>query len=185
MRKTLAVLAIPALLLPAMANAQLMLKGGLSFASASNSQYLPDVDTKTGFSAGLSFGLPLGEGLQLRPELLYVQKGGKLATNADFELNELNIPVLLQVNLLGAGIAPYLFGGPQAEYELTCTRADVDCVNTTTLRWGAVAGAGIRLGSSLSVEGRYNWTLTEIGDNIGSKPRAILLMVGFALGGGM
>lgn len=61
----------------------------------------------------------------------------------------------------------------------------MDCVNTTTLRWAAVAGAGILLGSSLSVEGRYNWTLMELGDDIGSKPRTILLLAGFTLGGEM
>lgn len=183
MRRTIPLAALAAaLLLPAVASAQLVLKGGLSFANASESPYLPDLKTKTGFAAGVSVGLPLG-GVQLRPELLYVQKGGKL-TNDDFELNELNIPVLLQLNLPGVGLAPYLFGGPQAEYELTCKRADVDCVNTTSLRWGAVAGAGLRLGSSLSIEGRYNWTLSELGDNIASKPRAILLLAGFTLGGG-
>jgi hypothetical protein len=45
-----------------------------------------------------------------------------------------------------------------------------------------MAGAGVHL-ASLTVEGRYGYTLSEISDNIKSKPRTILLLVGFSLGG--
>jgi hypothetical protein len=44
-----------------------------------------------------------------------------------------------------------------------------------------MAGAGVRLGGGLSVEARYGYTLSEISDNIKSKPRTILLLIG--LGG--
>lgn len=168
---------------PVAAHGQLTLKGGLSFASATSSDFLPDLETRTGAAGGISLGLGPARGLQLRPEALFVQKGGKLASDQSFTLNELNIPVLVQVTLPVPGISPFIYAGPQAEYELSCTVADTDCVDTGSLRWGAVGGAGVRLGSLLSLEGRYNWTLSELADDIESKPRSLLLFVGLSLGG--
>jgi hypothetical protein len=162
------------------ASAQIGFKAGLSFASTTESEFIPDVDTRTGFAAGISLGLPLGSSLRLQPELLYVEKGGKFANDQTLEINELNVPVLLRFNLPLPAIAPFVLAGPVAEYELTCKAADVDCVDTESLRWGFAAGAGVRLGG-YSIEGRYGWTLTEISDNIRSKPRTILLLIG--LGG--
>jgi hypothetical protein len=164
------------------ASAQIGFKAGLSFASTTESEFIPDVDTRTGFAAGISLGLPLGLSLRLQPELLYVEKGGKFANNDQtLEINELNVPVLLRFNLPLPAIAPFVLAGPVAEYDLTCNAADVDCVDTESLRWGFMAGAGVRLGGGLSVEARYGYTLSEISDNIKSKPRTILLLIG--LGG--
>jgi hypothetical protein len=163
------------------ASAQIGFKAGLSFASTTESEFIPDVDTRTGFAAGISLGLPLGSSLRLQPELLYVEKGGKFANDQTLEINELNVPVLLRFNMPLPAIAPFVLAGPVAEYELTCKAADVDCVDTESLRWGFMAGAGVRRGGGLSVEARYGYTLSEISDNIKSKPRAILLLIG--LGG--
>ena len=181
MRRILQVILLSCIIAPA-AGAQLSVKAGLSFASTTESDFIPDVGTRTGFAAGLSLGLPIGTSLSLRPELLYVQKGGKFANDETLEINELNIPVLLQFTLPMPVLAPYLLAGPVAEYELSCTAADIDCVDTESLRWGFMAGAGVHL-ASLTVEGRYGYTLSEISDNIKSKPRTILLLVGFSLGG--
>ena len=176
MRKLIVPVAL-SLVTASIAQAQLSVKAGLSFASTSESDFVPDVKTRTGFAAGLSLGLPMGQ-IQLRPELLYVQKGGKFANDQTLELNEINVPVLLQFNVPIPVIMPYAFGGPVAEYELSCTAANIDCVDTNSLRWGFTAGAGIRLGGALSVEGRYGYTLSEISDNIKSKPRTIMLLLG-------
>lgn len=165
------------------ASAQLTVKAGLSFASTTESEFIPDVDTRTGFAAGISLGLPLASIIELRPEALFVQKGGKFSTGGDLEINELNIPVLLQINLPLTAVSPFVFGGPQAEYELSCKVADVDCVDTNSLRWGFTAGAGVRLGGTFSVEGRYGWTLDEISDDTGAKPRTIAILAGLSFGG--
>lgn len=183
MKKILSILALGAMILvPARAEAQFAVKGGLSFASTSASDFLPDLDTKTGMAAGLSFGLPLNDVIELRPEVLYVQKGGKFATDDSFTLNELNIPLLLQVDLPISGFMPYVMAGPQAEIDLKCTAFDTDCVDNNSFRWGFNAGAGIRLAKAISIEGRYNWGLTEISDNINSKPRTLLILVGIHFG---
>jgi hypothetical protein len=162
-------------------DAQIVLKGGLSFASVSESEFVPDVKTRTGFAAGISIGLPFAPLIQFRPEALYVQKGGKYASDQTLEINELNFPLLLQLTLPLPGFQPYAFAGPVAEYELDCKAADVDCVDTKSLRWGATIGGGVRFGT-LSLEGRYGYTLSEISDDFQSKPRTILLLVGLNLG---
>ncbi|MEJ2203133.1 MAG: porin family protein [Gemmatimonadota bacterium] len=164
------------------ASAQLSVKGGLTFASTSESEFVPDPSTRTGFSAGVSIGIHLGEVIELRPEALYVQKGATLAGDDLFKLEELVVPLLLQVDIPINGFMPYAFAGPQGEFELSCTIVDVDCVDTKSLRWGAVGGVGIRLARFLSIEGRYNWTLQEISDDIRSKPNAISVMAGIHFG---
>lgn len=182
-RRIAAALLLAALaLVPGTTQAQFGVKAGLSFASASTSAYLPDLSVKTGWTAGLSVGLPLGSALEFRPELLYVQKGGKLPNGSTLELKELDLPGLLQINIPVTGFMPYVLVGPQAEFELSCTAFDIDCVDSKSFRWGAVAGAGIRLARVLSFEGRYNWTLSEIADDIQSKPRTLLILVGVHFG---
>jgi hypothetical protein len=179
-RTALLALGFAAVLAPSTLPAQFVIKGGLSFASATESDYLPEVNTRTGFAVGLSLGLPFGQIASLRPEVLYVQKGGTLANDGTFKLDELNVPLFLQLSVPIPVLSPFVLVGPQAEYELSCTRLDVDCVDTKTLRWGFAAGAGVYLGG-FSVEGRYDWTLTSLSDDIHSKPRTIMLLVG--LGG--
>lgn len=181
MRRFLTALCFVAVAWPTVGDAQIVLKGGLSFARATDSEYLPDLETRTGFAAGVSLGIPTGPAVGLRLEALFVQKGGHLATDDSFELNELDVPVLFQATVPIPVLAPFVLAGPQAEYELTCKKADVDCVNTTSLRWGFVVGAGVHLGG-LSVEGRYDWTFSDLADDIHSQPRTIMLLVGLPLG---
>jgi hypothetical protein len=166
------------------AHAQIGVKAGLSFASTTESDFLPDVGTRTGFAAGVSLGLPLSSALSLKPEALFVQKGGKYSTNQEIEINELNVPVLLTITLPIPGVSPFVQAGPVAEFELSCKAANLDCVESESLRWGFAAGAGIQLGGALTVEARYGFTLSEISDDIRSKPRTILLLLGLQLGGG-
>jgi hypothetical protein len=177
---TAALLAAAVALLPARADAQLTVKGGLSFASTTESDLVPDVDSRTGFAVGLGYGWKLGNIFEIRPEAFFVQKGGEFANVGTLELNELNIPILLQANLPIPVLAPYAYAGPQGEFELDCTVADTDCVDTESFRWGAVAGLGLRLGGTLSLEGRYNWTLDELTEDLGAKPRTILLLLGLS-----
>ncbi|HEX5633979.1 MAG TPA: porin family protein [Gemmatimonadales bacterium] len=164
------------------AGAQLAIKGGLSFASTTESEFVPDLDTRTGFAAGVSLGIPLASVLEIRPEALFVQKGGEFSSDESLELNELNIPALLQVNLPITGLMPFIYAGPQAEVQLSCTAFDEDCVDTNSFRWGAVLGGGIRFARAISAEIRYDWTLSELSDDIDTKPRTLLILLGIHFG---
>lgn len=166
---------------PLTVGAQITIKAGASFASTSESELVPDVSNKTGFAAGIGYGLRMGGGaLALHGELLYVQKGGDLGDAGDLKIDELDVPLLLQWNTQIDFLHPFLYAGPQAEFELSCTAVDVDCVDSESLRWGGVLGLGGRFGQRFTGEIRYNWTFTEISGLIDSKPRTILLLAGLS-----
>jgi len=174
-------LAAAVALLPLRAEAQFTIKAGASFASTTESDFTPDVSNKTGFAAGIGFGFKLGSGaFALHPELLYVQKGGDLGSSGNLKIDELDVPLLAQFNLPFETLSPYLYAGPQAEFELTCKSADVDCVDSESVRWGGVLGLGVLIGKRVTGELRYNWTFNEISDQLSSKPRTILLLAGLS-----
>lgn len=159
------------------AHAGLTAKAGLSFATTTSSDYLPDPGTTTGAAAGLSFGLGVGRIVQIRPEALYVQKGGEFASNQSLTIHELDIPLLVQCKL--PLLDSFVYAGPQGEIELDVEAEGTNVVNTDSFRWGAVAGIGFEVLRVFSIEGRYNWTLDEISSDIGSKPKTILVLAGF------
>lgn len=172
-------LAAALVLLPLRVQAQFTIKAGASFASTTESDFTPDVSNKTGFAAGIGFGLKLGSGaFALHPELLYVQKGGDLGDSEKLKIDELDVPLLAQFNLRFETLSPYVYAGPQAEFELNCKTASDDCVDTQSVRWGGVLGLGVLIGNRITGDLRYNWTFNEISDQLSSKPRTILLLAG-------
>jgi hypothetical protein len=173
------VLLAAAVALPLRADAQFTIKLGGSFASTTDSDLAPDVDTRTGLAAGVGFGFRLGEGkFALNPELLYVQKGGKFGDAGTLKIDELDVPLLLRFDVPIDVLSPYISAGPQLEFELNCETAGDDCVDSESFRWGGVLGLGARLGGLVTFEARYNWTFNEISDELSSKPRTILLLLG-------
>ena len=166
-------------LLPLSARAQFTIKAGASFASTTESDFTPDVGNKTGLALGIGFGFKFGSGaFALHPELLYVQKGGEFGNDQKLKIDELDVPLLAQFNLRFETLSPYLYAGPQAEFELSCKSADVDCVDSESVRWGGVVGLGVLIGKRITGDLRYNWTFNEISDQFSSKPRTILLLAG-------
>ena len=176
---TAILLAASAILLPLSVDAQFTVKAGASFASTSESEFVPDVGNQTGLAAGIGYGFGKGSGpFSLVLEALYVQKGGDLGSAGKLKIDELDFPLLAQFNIPIEFLAPFAYAGPQAEYELSCTAADIDCVDTESLRWGGVVGLGARFAERFTAELRYNFTLTEISDLTETKPRTILLLAG-------
>ena len=168
-----------AIVLPLTAEAQFTIKAGASFASTSESDLVPDVSNRTGLAAGIGYGFPLGGGaFSLHLEALFVQKGGDLGDLGELSIDELDIPALLQWKLPISVLSPFVYAGPQAEMEISCTKADVDCVDTESMRWGGVIGAGVRFAQRFTGELRYNWTWSDISNQVASKPKAILLLGG-------
>ena len=179
-RATVVLLAAAVALAPLTSGAQFTIKAGASFASTTESELVPAVSNRTGFAAGVGYGLGLGgEAFSLHAELLYVQKGGDLGNLGTLEIDELDIPLLGQFMIPIDFLSPFLYAGPQAEFELSCTAADIDCVDSESLRWGGVVGLGVRFAKRLMAELRYNWTFSDISGPVSLKPRAILLLAGF------
>ena len=81
------------------------LKGGVNFSNL-YTQNVESNNVLTGFNAGVFAKIPFTESLAIQPELLYTTKGAKLTYNnyfvngtAKFNLNYVELPVLLVVNL--------------------------------------------------------------------------------------
>jgi hypothetical protein len=178
---TVVLLAAAVALAPLTAGAQFSIKLGASFASTTESELVPDVSNRTGLAAGVGYGFPLGSGaFSLQLEGLYVQKGGDLGIAGTLKIDELDFPILLKWKIPIDFLSPFLYAGPQAEFELGCTTADIDCVDTESLRWGGVLGLGVLFGQRFTGELRYNGTWSEISELSDVKPRTILLLAGLS-----
>lgn len=178
---TVALFAATVAITPLASDAQFTVKAGASFASTTESDLVPDVSNRTGLAFGIGYGFPLGSGaFSLHLEALYVQKGGDLGDDGTLKIDELDFPILLQWKIPVSFLSPFLYAGPQAEFELSCTAADIDCVDTESLRWGGVIGLGARFGQRFTGELRYNGTWSEISQGSDAKPRTILLLAGLA-----
>lgn len=188
MRATIRTLLLVALTMPAAslaAQTTVGLKAGVSFATLSNKE--PDWDSRTGFAGGISFEMRAGA-IGLQPEILYVQKGvknnGAPSTTAR-KLDYLEVPLLLKLTVPVPALQPFVVAGPSVGFRMTCKVGEIDCDDDAvkSTDWGAVLGAGLRLGGDkgIIVEGRYTWGLKDI-DNIGagvnSKTRTFLLLAG-------
>ena len=158
-------IAIALLTAPAVASAQVGIKGGVSFGNVSNSGVLPgDVGSRTGFTIGISAFSP--GPLALGLEALYSQRGVTGAeSTASRELEYIDVPLLLRASL-PAPVSPYVYLGPQISYELNCDAGDDSCPGSDRPQWptAGVIGAGVAFGEEarFSVEGRYIYGLSDL-----------------------
>ena len=169
MKRTLACFIAIALGVTTVASAQggVALKGGFSYGNVSNRGVLPgNLQERTGFAAGLSFGTGrniLGFGF----EALYAQRGVTGSSGPDErKLDYVDVPVFLRALVPTPGIAPFAYAGPQVSFELRCRSGSTDCPDTgrPSTSYAAVIGAGARLGatSALTIEGRYIYGLNDL-----------------------
>lgn len=148
--------------------AQLGVKGGVSHGTVSNTGVLPgDLGGRTGLAAGITLATPpevLGIGL----ELLYAQRGAAEPNNpSSRELDYIDVPAYVRLMAPSEGVAPFVYVGPQASFEVDCATIDDDCPDTgrPATTWAGIVGAGLRFGSDafgVTVEGRYVYGLTDL-----------------------
>ena len=67
----------------------------------------------------------------------------------------------LAAHAVQAGRAPFAFAGPQASFELGCEGGDCPS-GRAKVTYAGVIGAGVKLGSMFSVQGRYVYGLTNL-----------------------
>ncbi|HEX9894076.1 MAG TPA: porin family protein [Gemmatimonadales bacterium] len=170
------------------------IKGGLTFATLSETNASPNFGNQTGFAAGIHLALPLGTSiLMFQPEAMISQQGATAAIgglpseDGAFEFTYLTIPANLRVNLATGGAQPYIIGGPYAAFRLNCQFQDVDfdCDNYRDTDWGVNVGAGLKFGRTggFFLEGRYAFGLTNINDldeGFDSKNRAFMVLAGIS-----
>jgi len=166
------------------------LKAGVSFGNISNKSLLnPNLDTRTGFAAGLFLGYRVGF-LGVGIEGLYAQRGAKsdqsLATSQT-RLDYIDVPVYVKASLPTPLVQPFVYAGPQVSFEVRChTAGDADCPDAEAsgrkkTDYAAVFGAGVRFGG-LGLEGRYVYGLRDLKLNTVTstesyKTRSFLILV--------
>ncbi|MGG6231373.1 porin family protein [Tenacibaculum sp. SDUM215027] len=148
------------------------IKGGINYNSDSFSDVKDDVfngaKSKTGFHAGawLRIKLP-ATGLYIRPELVYTQlsnevsyePAGFTAKTTTYEIQKIDIPVLLGLNFLKIG---HVFAGPSFQYILDSDFdiEDLKQVDSDGFSVGLQLGAGVELGK-LGLDVRWERALSD------------------------
>ena len=146
-------------------------EGGINLSSFNGSSAGAVYASRLGFVGGGFLNLPLGSSLSIQPELLYAQKGGKI-NGSDFQLDYVEIPILLDVNILGPlGIIL----GPAFNANVASTTGVT--VNSTDV--GLVLGAQI-IASKFLFSGRYEVGLTDLNTDAKIQNGTFTLLVGLS-----
>jgi len=132
----------------------------------------------TAFSIGGFLTLPLGNALNIRPEVLFTQNGAKFEGSEDgmdammsMKMNWLNIPVLAVFNLGPVGI----FAGPYFDFFLSGKtkmeisfdgesfdeEEDIESDEVQSLNYGIIFGAAYGVTNNIDVEVRYSQGLNS------------------------
>ena len=179
-------------------------KGGATFASVEDADgTFDDVGQRTGSVFGASVKLG-GRPVGVRAEVLLVQKGFEAeneGTDVLFEVDYVELPLLLVVQLSSGSVRPSIYGGAAVGFERDCTltltgtqgRASGDCdspnfeTERETMDAGAVFGGEVAValgGVDVVVDGRYTMGLTTLDaedDPNDIRNRAFLLMAGLEI----
>lgn len=162
------------------AQAQFGVKGGVNFAELQGRSG-EDASYKTYYHVGILYQANILGPLSIQPEVQYSLQGGNLkglVTDYDTKLHYFTVPVLAKVTL-----GPiFVEAGPQFGYLVSANQAGKVQISSTngSASYGQVdqsatdqykrtefslaAGAGLKLGSALSIGGRYVAGLNDIND---------------------
>jgi len=182
----------------------LAIKGGLTQASIFGSDINSDfgaVARRTGLTAGLALGVPIGSALSIQPEALLTHKGTRNPDDVDEALiiRYLEIPVLVRLTFGEGSTSPFVYAGPAFALKLKATATDSDSgrnleeedisdeIAGTDL--GLVFGGGVSFGR-LTAEARLTRGTRSIDANLTKrsagpvdiKNTALSLLVGFSFG---
>ena len=156
-------------------------KGGAVFASFTPGDL--DLDRRTGWQAGLFLGGNRTGTVGVMGEINFIQK-----RSAGFEINYVQLPVLLRVNIGSkskSGVIVYGIGGPALDVKINDDVTGIDLDDAfESVDVEMIAGAGIEL-SRFIIEGRYTWGLRQVNkrfsevDEIRTRAAAILFGIRF------
>jgi hypothetical protein len=146
------------------------IKGGPNFANIDTDANIADnYKSRTGFHLG-AFAQFRGERIGIQPEILFSQQGSTLKYSGDPDVKSnfsyFNIPVIVKLYTI-AGIN--LQVGPQIGFLTSAEFDDTDVKdNLKKTDFSLALGAGWDLPFGLTIDGRYNWGLSDINDTVGS-----------------
>jgi hypothetical protein len=137
------------------------IKAGINYGSTgelrqNGETIIDNPDDQLGYHAGIFGKVDLGP-IYLRPELLYTNLSSEY-NNLDFELQKLDAPILVGVNVVGP---LHVFAGPSLQYILDADFENIDVSDVKEdFTVGAQFGIGVNLGN-LGIDVRYERGFTE------------------------
>jgi hypothetical protein len=159
-------------------------KGGVNFSSFHGSADLDTGDVlvapvrRTGLAGGAFLAIAAGPSVVIQPEVLFTQKGARYTRGGDeltYEVDYLEVPLLLKLRLGGGSARVALFAGPAAGFTLTSkvvgrSGDGEESSNDTkdqvrSVDWGLALGAGVDIAAgsgTLTLEGRYTLGLSPL-----------------------
>ena len=165
------------------AYAQFGFRAGYSSANFSDTNFSP----KTGFHAGVYYTAG-SEFIKIEPGLQFSQKGytgnGNMGAAIDEQLNYLDMPVLIRLNLLPM---VNVFAGPQASFLLS-RNYQLGAVTSNSMEvlagydLGGVVGAQFNLPLGLNLQASYDIGMKSLNYfNTDVKNRVFKVSLGFSL----
>lgn len=149
-------------------------KLGANFASISD---VSDASNKTGFVGGAFLNVKFSK-IGIQPELLYSQQGAKFDA-FDFDLNYVNVPVMLKYYVFG-GLN--LQVGPQFGFLVDDNLSDSveSGIEAESFDLSGAAGLGYDLPLGLRADARYIFGLTDIVDGEDGKNGVFTISLGYS-----
>lgn len=207
--KRLVVLGLWLLPLPALAQNRVTISGGPALGRIA----IEDLETglesrwRWGWEASVGLARSLRPGLSLGLRASWMQAGGRVeeigsGARLDLDVQELTVPLVLEVRGSGERFRPYAFGGPgfvwrrRAELALSMDGRELVREDITSdvdrTGWALAAGAGIELGSGSVrpfLEAQYLHGLTGLDpsgpaaeDFVGAHGRSFQFRAGMSFG---
>jgi len=148
-------------------------KLGANFATLGDIEQL---DNEIGFVGGLFLTLEFKK-FYFQTELLYSQQGGSF-NFSEFDLNYINVPVLLKFDIIGS---LNLHFGPQFGFLVEDNIPDsiLDAFEADTFDLSGVGGLGISLPLNLRADARYIFNVSNDLDNADLDNGFFMLTLGF------
>jgi outer membrane immunogenic protein len=146
-------------------------EAGFNLASLNGKNVNDVFASRLGFVAGGFLNMPVGPTLAIQPEVLYEQKGGKVNGN-DYRTDYLEIPVLLDVTLIGP-LGVLL--GPSFAARIGST--GVSDPNDSDI--GLNLGAQLNL-NPLVISGRYEVGLTDVSKDQNAQNGTFTFLAGIS-----
>jgi hypothetical protein len=175
----------------AQAQATFGVKAGASLTNFVGDNVSDNAKNKVGFVGGLVANLAVNDMFSIQPEVLFSQKGYKLA-DSQSNLNYIDVPVMVKVNTGDNGSGLFFELGPQFGLLMSAKDEHVDFKDQfNTFDFGYAAGLGYQLEGGLNFGLRYNGGITNvlkdgafgIAGQQKSRNSAFQLSVGYMFGG--
>jgi len=150
---------------------------GSSFASFENTngQILSQVD---GLSGGLFCSLKLNDDFSIQPEVLYVEKGGAvLNLPTKFNVNYIEIPVLVKWYLIKTFLHPAIFAGQYYAANVSSAVTNGEFTNINVSDFGYTVGVQIGLDDTF-LSARWDISLAKVTSDTNIQNRDFILMLG-------